>query len=135
MALTAAQVLALVAPEVNALASADDWLALAEESVPAGPWGTVRSKGIAYLAAHLAWQTDPTLRGAANLASDVFSTGGVTARSAGDLSESYGGGGVSLPSSSSLGDAALATTKYGLEFVRLRNSLAARLPFTARVYP
>ena len=137
MAMTAAQVLALIAPEVSALANADDWLTLATESVPVIPWGTLRAKGIAYLAAHLAWTSDPTLRGAANSAASVTAgASGVTSRGTGDWSEGYGAGGaaaVAGHSTASLGDKALATTPYGVEFVRLRNSLAARAPFVIQL--
>ena len=137
MAMTAAEVLALVAPEVSALANAASWLALATEDVPATPWGALRPKGIAYLAAHLAWTMDPTLRGAANDAASVTGgASGVTSRGAGDLSEGYGGAGAAAIAShatASLGDKALATTSYGVRFVALRNQLASRAPQVIRL--
>lgn len=135
MPMTTTEVLAIVAPEVAALGNVSSWVALATESVPAAPWGTVQAKGIAYLAAHLAWTHDVTLRGAANTADSVTTTAsGVTSKSAGDLSESYGGTGAAAMAShptASLDDKALLTTKYGVEFVRLRNSLVRRTPFVA----
>ena len=132
-ALTSLQILALEAPEVYALATVADWITSATELVPSAPWGTMRARGIAYLAAHMAWETSPTLRGTANTADSIRVLGGIASKSAGDLSESYSGGAGSLGSTATLGDLTLDSTVYGRKFVGLQNKLDARTPFVVRL--
>ena len=132
-ALSTLQILALEAPEVAALAAVADWITSATELVPASPWGTLRARGIAYRAAHMAWTVSPTLRGSANTADSIRVLGGITAKGAGDLSESYGGGAGSLGATASLGDLSLDSTIYGRMFIELRNQLDTRTPFAVRL--
>lgn len=134
MAMTALQILALEAAEVAALANVADWITSAEEQVSALAWGTSRARGVAYLAAHLAWTRSPTLRGA-NTADSIRVLGSIASKSAGDLSESYGGAAGSLGANATVGDLALDSTLYGREFIRVRNSLPTKAPLVVRVYP
>lgn len=122
-------ILLAIAPEVAARADADLFLELAANSLTASTWGAVYAHAVCLLAAHMATlsPTDATASG-----DGAGVAGPVTSKRAGDVAESYGSS-ASGVTGMSLADAALGRTKYGLEFLRLRTSRAARTPTVIRV--
>ena len=87
----------------------------AEQSVNRTVWGKKADLGIIYLTAHLlAISPSPDISGGSG------SVGGVvTSEKVGDLSRNYST--TTAPSSAS--NAALSSTRYGLEFIRLRREV------------
>lgn len=120
---TATEYLESVAPEFTGDARIDAFLEIAALQMDSGKWGNVYTLAVAYLAAHLLTESADDGGASATLA------GALTAKHAGDLSESY-----ATPSGGTVtrDDALLSTTKYGRAFCRLRNSRAARAPRTIR---
>ena len=117
-------ILAAIAPEVATHASKDIFLELAALSLTASEWGAVYAHAVCLLAAHMATLAPES---ADDSADGAGVAGPVTAKSAGDVSESYGNATAGV-AGVTISSAALARTKYGLEFLRLRGSRAARTP-------
>ncbi len=129
--MSALAVLRHIAAQYAALDDADveEWLAMARaQMAPATTWGAVYEQAVANRAAHMMTRArvgegaeagDPTTAAPGSLASVT------TAR----LSVSYGAsGGPGSGRASSGGDDELTTTRYGLAYLELRASRAARLP-------
>jgi hypothetical protein len=99
-----------IAPEFSERTDLKEWLFQAAANINPEAWGNLYPLGAAYLAAHLLTQSV----GAA------FASGGagpITSVREGDLSLSFG-------SVSAAGkNAYYTTTKYGVEFLRMRSSL------------
>lgn len=100
------------------------FLSLAAARLTSSTWGNVYQQAVVLLAAHMATLAPATA--AASLASATVA-GPVTAKSTQDRSESYGSATAGV-SGMTLGDAALARTKYGLEFLQLRSTRYVRSP-------
>ena len=122
--MTALEALAILAPEVAARADASDLLALAALQMTPSTWGSVYTLALCHLAAHMATLA-PTTAAASSASAAV--AGPVTAKSTQDRSESYGSATAGV-AGMTLGDAALARTRYGLEYLRLRNTRSATMP-------
>ena len=120
--MTSTEVLTAIAPEVAARVDADTWLVLAAGQLYSVAWGANYTLGVCYLAAHMATLAPLDVDEAA---AGAVVAGPITSKGAGDLSESYGSA-TSGVSGITTGDAALMLTKYGREFIRLRNTRAAR---------
>lgn len=118
-----------IAPQFTDDARIAIFLARAERRHTQAAWGAVYADAMAALAAHMLTRF-PASAAASSAAGEV--TGGVTARSAGDLSESYGDAtaGVDV----GLSDADLRTTRYGLDYLALRASRSATTATAIRVY-
>lgn len=113
--LTASEYFDLVAPELADSGRKDAFLALAElQMASAAKWGNLYYVAQAYLGAHL-------LTGSPDDGSAADAVGAVTNKSAGDLSVARAGHAAAALTP---GDAALVTTRYGLEYMRLRNMRA-----------
>ncbi len=121
---TAALLLA-IAPEVSARADSAVWLEIAAAQLTAAAFGAMYATACCYLAAHLATLSPLT---AAASSATAGTAGAITAKGARDLSESYGST-ASGVSGLTAGDAALMQTKYGREFIRIRNTRAASSPY------
>lgn len=110
-----------IAPEVFARADRDFWITLAAAQLDAVSFGGMYLYAVCYLAAHLATLSPLDADAAADAAG---AAGPVTARSTGELSESY----ASIATSSTvrtLEEAELASTAYGRRFLSIRSSRAA----------
>lgn len=102
----------------------DLFLGMAAARMNAPAFGALYGQAAAYLAAHLM-----TLSGRA-LEDGSAAPGALRSISTGDQSRSFG------PTASvvaTLGDAALASTVYGEQFLSIRNSRAAAGPYLVRV--
>lgn len=104
-----------VAPELASDSRKSVMLDLAALQLTSAAWGLLYNLACAYLAAHMITCSPSD----GSLASVV---GSETSRSAGNLSIGRGGFGASAMTT---GDAALATTRYGVEFMRIRGTRAA----------
>lgn len=122
MAVTTDALFLRIAPELATDNRASDFLADAASELNAAKWGTRYARGFTYLAAHL--MTVSPLDG-----EGADTAGPVTQKSAADVSETYA---PFSYSKLSLGDAVLATTRYGREFLRLRSGLGG--PVLVDVY-
>ncbi len=121
-------ILQRIAPTLYVDAGVQDWLDLADQQLGTTDWGAVRIQAVAYLAAHQ-WTLAQREIAALAAGSSGGPVGAMTARSAGDLSESYGSA-LSSPSGSvSASDMEYTTTTYGLRFLALRNSRPCSMPF------
>ena len=103
MTATAAEILAVIAPHLASDPNKSLAISLAERKVPSAIDETNRPECVAYLTAHNMAQA--AMLGAA---------GGVTARTEGGLSESYGGSG---------GATGLRATSYGQTYTLMVNAL------------
>lgn len=122
---TPEEIFAAIAPQLVGDARIDLFLGLAATRLDATEWGIFYSEGIANLAAHFLTMAN---RAAAGGIAGGHS-GTVTAKSAGDLSVSYGAvAGVSFSAS----DADLAQTSYGITVIALRNMLPGAFPSLVR---
>ncbi len=100
---------------------------LAASRVTSSTFGNRYVEAMTQLTAHILTMLD---RGAAQAAAgSAVSVGSVTAESAGDLSVSYGGIANAPALITSLVDAELAQTPYGLAFLATRNSRVAARGF------
>lgn len=128
---TSLHILRLIAPQYATISDGDAqaWIDLAASSVAnADLWGAVYPEALANLAAHLMTRAGV---GTSPAAGDAASTigGSITSLRTGDLAVSYGGtGGAGAGRSSDGSDDDYTTTKYGLRFIALRQSRAARAP-------
>lgn len=102
-----------VAVEFASEADADveAWLAIAASLLSASQWGAAYTLAACYLAAHM-WK-----RTGLDDGSDSAAAGPLTSARTGELAESY----ASASTTSAL-DADLATTRYGLAYLRLRST-------------
>ena len=119
-----------IAGEFEAIADAavQRWLDRAARSMDAGRWGAVYPEALANHAAHLMTRGgvgqvltpgDPT----------VAAAGSATSITTGRLAVSFGGsGGAGAGRASDGSEDDLTTTKYGLRYLDLMKSRAARLP-------
>jgi hypothetical protein len=89
------------------------FIGIAQVSMNAGVWGTAYDAGLAYLTAHLLKKSGP----GGGVQGGNSTAGPLTQERVGELSRSYGS--VDLGSMSQ-GDALLASTAYGIEYLRLR---------------
>lgn len=120
----------LIAGEFAAILDTDveGWLALAASSMDAARWGAVYPEAQANLAAHLMTRSGV---GQAPVAGDPLTSapGGATSITTARLAVSFGnGGGVGAGRASDGSEDDLTTTKYGLRYIALMKSRAARLP-------
>ena len=114
---TTSEILTMIAPEVAARADADTWISLAGLQMSATVWGNAYQMGVCYLAAHMATLSPLDEDDAADVARDA---GPVTARSTGELSESYGASTAIATGSRTAEEADLSTTVYGRRYLALR---------------
>lgn len=105
-------------PEFNAVANPriESFIEIAKLSVAEKVWGNSYGVGVSYLVAHLlkrAGASSGVIGGSSN-------AGAVTSEKVGELQRSY-----ALPnfSGGSAEDSLLATTSYGMEFLRLRRQI------------
>ncbi len=89
------------------------FIGIAQNSLNSNVWGTAYDAGLAYLTAHLLKKSGP----GGGVQGGTSTAGPITQERVGELSRSYGT--VDVGSNSSA-DALLATTSYGLEYLRLR---------------
>lgn len=120
----------LIAGEFAAVLDADveGWLALAAASQDAALWGAVYPEALANLTAHLMTRSGV---GQALIAGDpsVSAAGGATSITTGRLAVSFGsGGGAGAGRASDGSEDDYTTTKYGLRYIALMKTRAARLP-------
>lgn len=115
-------------PEFTAISDPVIQVALddADEEINADAWGTRAVKAECALAAHLLKQ-----RGVLNTgASGGLPTDNIASAKVGDVSVTYNTAAVMMAVQAGA-DPSLATTKYGLEYIRLMNTVAGQ--FTAEV--
>lgn len=113
--------LAKIAPEIAARADVDFWLTLAAAQLDAVSFGVMYLYAVCYLAAHMATLAPLDEDDAADAAG---AAGPVTARSTGELSESYAA--VSTSSVvTTLEEADLSSTVYGRRFLAIRGTRSA----------
>ncbi len=89
------------------------FLGIAQTSMNVAVWGNAYDPGLAYLTAHLLKKSGP----GGGVQGGTSTAGPLTQERVGELSRSYGA--VDLGSASAA-DALLATTSYGMEYLRLR---------------
>jgi hypothetical protein len=118
---TTSEILTMIAPEVAARADADVWISLAVLQMAPSVWGTVYQMAVCYLAAHMATLAPLDVDDAADAAGVA---GPVTARSTGELSESYGATTAVSTGSRTAEEADLSTTVYGRRYLALRATRA-----------
>lgn len=125
--MTTLETLELLAPEVAADSRASSFITLAiTRMAPASTWGDVYVQAACLLAAHMLTLSPAAVADASEAASVA---GPLTARSVGDWSVSYGNAGALA---TSVTDAALSRTSYGLSYIELRDSRYTTLPYLAR---
>jgi hypothetical protein len=115
---TSVALLEQIAPQFEGDARAEVYLELAASVHTASVWGSAFSYAMALYAAHLLTQAD---RAAAGLAG---TSGPVTSKTAGDLSESYGNSAAGQVAA----DAELAETSYGRQYIQIRKSRSVTAP-------
>lgn len=96
------------------------YITIASTRVPQAVWGNVTDYATALLTAHMLSTSGPQGGGPAG--------GALTAEQVGDLSRGFAT--VFEPGS---GDAALMTTRYGIDFIALRNETIIPLFTTSRI--
>ncbi len=130
------QMLAEVAPEYASDPRATAALTAAvEQHAVSSRWGTVYVRAMALFAAHLLATQDGVQARIAEQGGVVggaaVPTGALRSRTAGDISESYASASLTELAGIGLrrGDAFLAQTVYGQQFLMLRDKRAFRAPF------
>lgn len=108
MALTASQILPMIAPQFAAQANLADWIALSRESVNACFFGNNAERAVALYAAHM--MTLSTRAGG--------EAGSIASKREGDLAISFAATGSGL-------DPDLSQTSYGLQYLQLRKASGA----------
>jgi hypothetical protein len=103
------------------------FLAAAARRLDPSAWGAVYVDALIYLAAHLLLRSPASGSGGAN----VDASGPVTSKRAGDLAVTYAASAVAGGSGGANIDRDLAETHYGRQFLALRDTRAAGLPFFA----
>lgn len=120
-----------IAPQYAAISESElgEWLAQAAASMaPPALWGAVYDEAVAQLAAHLMTRSGV---GQAQVAGDPMASaaGGATSITTGRLAVSFGSaGGAGAGRASDGSEDDLTTTKYGLRYIALMKTRAARLP-------
>ena len=102
------------------------FLTAAARRLDASAWGAVYLDAVVYLAAHLLIRSPAGGSGGTNVAGG----GPITSKKAGDLSVSYGAT-ATTGAGRSNADLDLLETHYGRQFLALRDTRAAGLPFVA----
>lgn len=98
------------------------WLDLAESRHTRSAWGAVYDSAMVFWAAHGIEVTPGTGAGS----SDASAVGPVISQRDGDLSRTYAAPALS---SGSTADGSLGSTRYGQQYLDLRNSRVATAPF------
>jgi hypothetical protein len=120
-------ILEAIAPELSGDSRVETFITLAQGRLDATAWGTLYPQGVAFLVAHMMTMAN---RAAAEGVGGG-SPGPVTSRSAGDLSVGYGTAGGTFGAR----DSDYTQTSFGIQFLAIRDTLAATAPFLSVVYP
>lgn len=113
-----------IAPQFAADPRADTFLTLAAQTVDPGVFGNLFEQYVCALAAHMMTKMPSDLN-----ALNAVSAGPITRRQGGDLEVSFGTVNVRY----AVADADLASTAYGQMCLRIRESRAARAPFSTDI--
>lgn len=111
--MTVVEIMEAIAPELAADSRRDVFITLAASRLTASKFGNLYAQAVAYLAAHLMACAPPTTAEA--------TTGAVVAESTGGMSVTY-----AAPTAPTGTATDYTSTKYGVEFLNIRNTRAAR---------